>query len=356
MKYFSTILAIVVLVVSCQEDTFIPDIQGTIRGTVTTGETLDPVEGALISTTPPTDLIRTDSNGRFEIDSLVAGSYTVRISKDGFDNELLAVQVNSERAIEVEILLDPIVSDDRLATAENPFPADKSEDLPIDIRLAWQIGEGVITDSTRFDVLLYSDELLEGVEEYKGISDTAFNINGLRYGKTYYWQIRTRQEDLESELSEVWQFKTGDFPNDLFRIHYVREADGYQQIFAATEAGAEIQLTNSQQSKWRPILSPNRQKVAYISFVGQDAHLFTMDRNGTNQKQITTSVPIDGYDLEELRYSWSPNGASLLYMNFNRLYQINVDGSGLQRIFETMFFHGSEGLLINTFHCLFKFF
>ena len=50
------------------------------------------------------------------------------------------------------------------------------------------------------------------------------------------------------------------------------------------------------------------------------------------------SVVID-FNNFELDYAWSPNGTQLLYMSMNKLYRINLDGSGLQLVAEAPFNH-----------------
>jgi TolB protein len=40
------------------------------------------------------------------------------------------------------------------------------------------------------------------------------------------------------------------------------------------------------------------------------------------------------YDSEKIDYAWSPNSGQLLYMNFNKAYKINADGTGLTEFAE----------------------
>ncbi|MBC7747908.1 MAG: hypothetical protein H7Z76_04890, partial [Methylotenera sp.] len=44
---------------------------------------------------------------------------------------------------------------------------------------------------------------------------------------------------------------------------------------------------------------------------------------------------IAGFNMEHVSYSWSTNGSQLIYPNFDKLYQINANGSGLVQIFKT---------------------
>ena len=60
--------------------------------------------------------------------------------------------------------------------------------------------------------------------------------------------------------------------------------------------------------------------------------LFRSD--GSNLFKVT-SVPVAGFNNFEMDFSWSTNGQELIYSNFNKLYKINKDGSGLTLIYTT---------------------
>ena len=61
-----------------------------------------------------------------------------------------------------------------------------------------------------------------------------------------------------------------------------------------------------------------------------------MKANGDEVKKITAAVPLSGFNLNEMDFSWSPDGSKLLYSSFYELYVINKDGSGLKKIHETI--------------------
>lgn len=60
-----------------------------------------------------------------------------------------------------------------------------------------------------------------------------------------------------------------------------------------------------------------------------------MKTNGNDVQKVTSTVPVAGFNLNEMDFSWSPDGSKLVYSNFDKLYSINKDGSGLQSIYET---------------------
>jgi dipeptidyl aminopeptidase/acylaminoacyl peptidase len=60
-----------------------------------------------------------------------------------------------------------------------------------------------------------------------------------------------------------------------------------------------------------------------------------MNSNGSNLFKITNSVPVAGFNLDYLKFSFNSGGSEIIYPSFDKLYKINVNGSGLQQIFQT---------------------
>jgi hypothetical protein len=60
-----------------------------------------------------------------------------------------------------------------------------------------------------------------------------------------------------------------------------------------------------------------------------------MDTDGANVSQITNTVPVNGFNLDEVDISWSNNGSSIYYPSLDKLYRINTDGSGLALVYQT---------------------
>jgi len=69
--------------------------------------------------------------------------------------------------------------------------------------------------------------------------------------------------------------------------------------------------------------------------VGSQTHLFTMNQDGSDQRQVTSQVAVSGFNLEEIDFSWDANGSKLLFPNQDKLYTINVNGSGLGLLYQT---------------------
>jgi TolB protein len=83
-RLFRNILVIltVVLLSSCKEDIVQPELYGSISGIVMDQSTSAVIEGAGITTSPPTSAILTASNGKFTIDNIPVGNYTITAQKN----------------------------------------------------------------------------------------------------------------------------------------------------------------------------------------------------------------------------------------------------------------------------------
>lgn len=69
--------------------------------------------------------------------------------------------------------------------------------------------------------------------------------------------------------------------------------------------------------------------------VNGEVHIFTMNPDGTRQQQVTSSIPVNGFNLNQIDYSWANDGAALVYPNYNKLYRISASGGGTTMIYQT---------------------
>jgi hypothetical protein len=60
-----------------------------------------------------------------------------------------------------------------------------------------------------------------------------------------------------------------------------------------------------------------------------------MNPDGSDVFKVTAGIPAAGFNLDYYNFSWKNNGSQLIYSNFDKLYKINADGSGLELIFQT---------------------
>ncbi len=326
-KIIVSISAIILTLVSCREEPINPIALGDLFAQVIIESNSEPLVDASVTTNPPTTSLVTDAEGRFVLEDVASGTYSLRIEKDGYVTKLESISILPNQAVNAVIRMVPDSLDNK--SPEIPtliFPLDGAE-INLQEEFIWSATDAD-KDELKYELIIFNADQSEAISFAEGITDTMILVDILDYGRSYFWQIVV-SDGLEEVYSQVYPFSVQNIPD--FRFSFAQKVDNQFQIFTGNPGEIPYQLTNCPKNAWRPRLNPLRDQLAFLANVGIENHLFTVDRNGENLKQVTT-LPVTGLNNFELDYSWSPNGAQLIYMNQNRLYKINRDGSGLQEI------------------------
>ncbi|VAV82655.1 FIG00653431: hypothetical protein, partial [hydrothermal vent metagenome] len=162
--------------------------------------------------------------------------------------------------------------------------------------------------------------------------DSTYVLSNLTNGTKYFWQV-SASDNINAEVwSAVSSFETTEVTNNRFL--YVKQVNSNNVIYSSDEEGNETALTSSNISSWRPRKNLATNKIAFLRSDNFETQLYTMDADGSNVFKVT-SISVDGFKQSELDFSWSANGAKLIYPHFDKLYEINKDGSGLRLIHQT---------------------
>lgn len=315
---------------ACREDNNLIVSKGKLQGKVVEKSSGLPVADAEITTSPISEKVFTAADGSFEIDELAAGSYSVRAQKDQFLTQLEPFKLEGDDSTFVLIkLVADSLNNNLPVPGAAILPQNFAQDQPRDLVFRWKKA----TDSDANDVLEYGILLFQlGSADVDTVvwetKDTTAAIAGLKYGTTYLWQIVVTDESGTPVFGPIQQFSTVGFPDN--RILFCRKVGGAFQVFSSNPTGTTtVQLTDGQANNWRPRMNPQRTKIAFLSDEGIEPQLVTMNRDGSGRQKITI-LPVAGHNKYDLDFSWSPDGARLMYMNQGKLYYINTDGSGLQ--------------------------
>lgn len=332
-KYITIVFLLgLILTTGCNEDTIQPQLFGSIEGQVLRKDDLTPLNNVAISTTPTSSSVITDAAGNFMLENVPVGTYSIRAEKEDFVTKLEGVTVTGNNVGEIVIRMNRDTSISIPPTTPQVIsPLDGAQDQPTSIRLEWISVDEDEEDVLLYDVYLYEDQQSDPILTVMDISDNFLEVADLQFGRNYYWQVSAKDGRTAPVFSMLWRFNTETFPD--YRFLFAREINGKYDIYSANEEGDEIQLTDNNGSNWRPIMSPNRDKIAFISNLGIDLHIYTMNRDGSDITQVT-NLPISGLNSFELDFSWSPDGTQILYMRNSILNVINVDGTGLSVITE----------------------
>lgn len=321
-------LACLGTLLSCNEDLYVEPVQLTsIRGRVLYSLDQQPIRNATVKLTPGNRIIATDSSGLFRFDSVVAGKYTIQASKTGYGTEAATVETTTGTSPLVTILLTDDKTQNRPPTSPTVVsPAQNSTGQPNALILRWKSTDPN-RDTLTYQVQLFKAGAVTPTATFSNLKVDTLILNNLSYNTSYLWQV-TVSDGLNTVNGPVWSFQTGAYPE--YSYVFARRMNGSFQIYGATSNGTENQLT-WEGSNWRPIVSPNRGKIAFISNLNTELHLFIMNLDGSQRQQVT-NVPIAGLSATDLSFCWSPDGTQLLYPSNDRLYAVRTDGTGLRTV------------------------
>lgn len=321
------------LLSSCEEEVVEPTLYGNITGKVVNAETGNPLSGVTITTSPVSTSLLTDTSGKFSFPDLVTGTYAIRCALSGYSLEIASVNVAADETVDITIQM----SYDTLGnTLPLPpaylLPANAASDQSVNPTLKWRQTTDADNDGLHYMVLLYASGASTPDTVASNITDTTVVATALAYNTVYFWQILTFDGSGQTVYGPVWHFETTAPPDN--RILFARKEGGKYDIWSINQAGTSpVKLTSGGSNHWRPRWSPNRAKIAFLSDAAIDPQIFTMNADGSNIQQIT-QIPMNGINLQDIDFSWSPDGSALVYMNGNKMYKINANGTGLALLTE----------------------
>lgn len=311
---------------ACTEDTIAPPASGQLQGLVVAGDA--PVADASVTTQPATQLVRTDSSGRFSLSGIPAETYTITVRGKGIRTTSLTALVSPESATEVVILTESDAQENRAPVAPSLVsPAPEAVALPRTLTLAWWASDPD-GDSLRYEVLLFTSQNSLRRVVAQNLADTSFTLSDLDFATVYFWQVIATDPAGATTRGAVWSFTTQPLPD--LRMVWVSDQSGNDDIYASDGSDTVmIRITNRPERDGQPRLSPGRRRLAFVSEVRGESQLFMIAAPGEVATQVT-QVALAGFHHRGTGYTWSPDGGLLLYAHYHELYRINTDGSGLE--------------------------
>ena len=298
------------LFVNCSEDKISLSGEGTITGIVVTLGDNIPLENVKVSTNPSTSIVFTDAEGNFIIENVPVEDYSVQAEKVDYLTQFEGITMTDGATINVIFEMDVETANNRPPDAPVLItPEDNAIDQEIEVELIWS---GSDPDD----------------------DDLTYTVSGLQYGLKYFWQVSASDDINEPTYSDVFTFETLPFPSN--RHFFVRKINGNNVIFSGDDDGNEIQLTSSNSNSWRPRKANNLNKIAFLRTNGGVTHIYTMNLDGSDVVQVTNAVPVNGFNPEELDFSFRGNDTHILYPSFDKLYQIATSGASLLEIHQTL--------------------
>ncbi len=169
---------------------------------------------------------------------------------------------------------------------------------------------------------------------FEDITEATFTYSPLILGAQYFWQVSANDGINDPVLSPVGTFEVISAPIDN-RFLFVRTINGNNVIFSADEDGDEFQLTSQNMNSYRPRRNVAAKKIAYLQSNGAQVDIYTMNRDGTDKVKVTSSVKPNGFNLNEINFSWPPTSNKIYFPQLDKLYRINSSGQALQLVYQT---------------------
>ncbi|TDO72947.1 carboxypeptidase family protein [Flavobacterium chryseum] len=334
MKYLYKITSVLFLLflISCSEEKIGESEFGTVTGRVVMADTFEPMENVKVFSSPTTSIVFTDAEGKFTIPNIKVGEYSFQAQKDSYIVKFEAVTVTANNNSEIVFELKKSTANNKPPTVPVLVsPADNSTGQAVSLDLTWTVTDPD-SDELTYTVTLRNDNNSD-VKTYDALKEKKVTLTDLLFGVKYYWQVTVNDGVNTPVLSAISSFTTIAFPTT--RYLFVKKINDNNVIFTADDAGKQYQITSSDKNYWRPRRNNQAKKIAFIGTSASQNDIYTMNFDGTGIKKITNSVPIAGFNSDYIGYSWNASGSEFIYPNFDKLYKINSDGSGLTKIFQT---------------------
>ncbi|SRX53162.1 carboxypeptidase regulatory-like domain-containing protein [Aequorivita lipolytica] len=342
-KYITFICAIAFIFFwSCSEDTLDVVLKGNITGKVVDKVSGEALKNAKITTNPASTTVFTDSLGKFTMNNVVVDDYSVQAEIAGYSTGFESIAVTEDNTSVVSFELT-VSNTDNLppSTPILVSPEDGSEELPLEVTFIWQASD------PENDDLSYTLDLRNGTTDemqvFEVASDTTFTVENLQLATKYFWQVTVTDDTNDPVSSIISEFKTLTLPDNPYL--FVKEKSGNLVIYSGAQdtiTGGNtvpdfnvLQLTSENTNSFKPRKSNILNRIAFLRNSGGNTHIFTMNFDGTDIRQVTSQKPVAGFRTEELEFTWAQNDSKIYYPYFDKLYSINPDGSGFKLEYTT---------------------
>lgn len=325
-------LPLLFLFLACSEDYVDEDGKGTITGKVVAAETNAPLAHVKIETSPSSTTVFTDDKGNFILDDIKKGEYSVKAELKGYTTAFKGATVYEGKSSALVFELTTAKGNQQPpATPILITPKDNEVLKATATTFTWTSADK--DKSKQVYTLTLKNDANTKVETFTAIKDTIFTYKDLQLGVKYFWQITADDQVNTPVKSEMGSFSVYNAPKNN-RYFYTKKIKDNLVIFSADEEGNEFQLTDENYNCFRPRKNETANKIAYFQSNGTGLDIYTMDTDGSNPKKITSTVKPNGFNLNEITYSWPANSNQIYFANFDKLYAINSNGQGLQQIYQ----------------------
>jgi hypothetical protein len=179
----------------CKESTLGPDLTGRVEGLVLDFETRAPLEGAGITTGPPTGALAADGEGRFTIEDAPAGNYTLTAVHPGYERTTASVAVRENQTTQAALFLQAADSTETVATMSaevNAFANRGAESDTVTVHVEYRVRNTGPVDIASYEVYFRIETEGEAFFAERGGEDLKTGQEDIRsFQKTLFAQPAT---------------------------------------------------------------------------------------------------------------------------------------------------------------------
>ncbi|EEI90633.1 hypothetical protein HMPREF0765_3797 [Sphingobacterium spiritivorum ATCC 33300] len=316
----------------CSEELIEKTVTANIKGIVVKSKTNEPLAKVKITTSPTTQTVFSAADGTFEIKDIPLGDYAVKAELSGY---VMEIKGGNLTASDQSVSLVFEMKDDKSLNSPPTVPqlispVDNATNLPLSVILTWNCTDPD-EDSLTYRLIIKNNKSGD-VRDIRNIKNKSYQLENLEYGTSYFWQIVASDSIHTEVFSPTYKLTTSETPQN--RFHYVRKSGDNYLIVSSDENNQSFNLTGNHTNSLRVRKSNIAGVIAFIRVTDGNAHIFTTKADGSAISKVTT-IPIAGFNIAELDFTWSANGKEIVYPNFDKLYKVNKDGSGTEMIYRT---------------------
>lgn len=322
----------IIFLTHCTEEPFEPTITGSLEGQVLDAETNDPISNVTISTQPSTDVVLTDSAGRYKIAEVDTGRYSVMAEKNDYQSKMLGILIKENKTSQVNFLLTQKdkKKDGNIRFSNNFKPNNGAEDQPPNITLAWNAYQENSDDSLSYDVKMFNGRSMKEYLDVKNLKDTFLTVNSLPFNQIFYWQVIARNNEGDTANSKMLNFHTKNISDNSFL--FVRKIEQNYEIMAyEMESEAAIRITDNSYMDWAPKRNSKSGRIAFVNDSKVKSYLYSMGKDCAEVTQVT-DIAVTGYHNDGNAFAWDEKNGKFLFSHYQHLYEINEDGTNLRTI------------------------
>jgi len=212
MKKYIYIISLmyVVTFISCESEKIDIINYGTINGIVMDSETYQPIQGALITTTPASVAVISDANGKYTIQKIKEGEVAVNIKKQDYLSNSLTVSVIKDESTQMDFVIFKDNANIGNVSIYDPVPGNGAVDQNLAITLIWKVEGNRVNTELTYDIYIFESN--STVQQLLGENVVLKQVitSGLKLSTTYYWYVVAKFDGNKVAFSPTWTFKTKD--------------------------------------------------------------------------------------------------------------------------------------------------